>query len=75
MSVFKPHGSSFVLQDKILPFMGNSSSEDLWTHWAPKNGGTQPVNIVELASRCINIKRGAFCMNNTCQEISAIFEQ
>lgn len=29
MSGFKPHGSSFVLQNKILPLMESNSSEDL----------------------------------------------
>lgn len=28
MSDFKPHGSSFFLQNKILPLMGNNSSKD-----------------------------------------------
>lgn len=75
MTVFKSCGSSFILQNKTLSLVENYSSKDLQTHWAPKDGVNQPVKTVELASWCINIKSGAFCVNNTCQEISAIFGQ
>lgn len=73
MSVFKPHDWSFILQNKILPLVENNSRDDLQTHWAPKDGVNQPVNIVESASQCINIKSGAFCVNNMSGNISNLW--
>lgn len=36
---------------------------------------TSLVTLWSLASWCISIKSGAFCVNNTCQETSAVFGQ